>query len=84
MYQTKEGVGPGTPIDICKKIYGTPQLALDTETNQESVMFKAVPWDKIRFGLIPTTGDYSKSGSVKTTKMYPAGAFIHYIEVRNR
>lgn len=84
MYQTKEGVGPGTPIDVCKKIYGDPQLALDTETNQESVMFKSVPWNKIRFGLIPTTGDYSKSGSVKTTKYYPPGAFINYIEVRNR
>ena len=81
-YQTKEGVGPGTAISVAQTIYQKPQLTLDTKTNQESVLFKAVPWDKIRFGLIPITGEYTGKGSIKTIDQFPEGSFIHYIEIR--
>jgi hypothetical protein len=81
-YHTKEGVGPGTPISVAQSIYKKSQLTLDTKTNQESVMFKAVPWDKIRFGLIPVTGEYTGKGTIKSISTFPEGSFIHYIEVR--
>ncbi|NBV83021.1 hypothetical protein EBR57_02735 [bacterium] len=81
-YHTKEGIGPGTPISAAQKIYSKPQLTLDTKTKQESVMFKNEPWDKIRFGLIPVTGEYTSSGSIKSVNAYPEGSFIHYIEIR--
>ncbi|NDC83077.1 hypothetical protein EB093_05360 [bacterium] len=81
-FRTKEGVGPGTPISVAQAIYGTPNLTFDTKTKQESVSFKSMPWDKIRFGLIPVTGEYSSKGSVKTVSGYPEGSFINYVEIR--
>jgi outer membrane protein assembly factor BamB len=81
-YRTKEGVGPGTPISVAVGIFGTPTLVLDTKTKQESAIFKSAPWDKVRFGLIPVTGEYTNKGSIKRAKAYPDGSFIHYVEVR--
>ncbi|NBV42048.1 hypothetical protein EBR96_04685 [bacterium] len=81
-FRTKEGVGPGTPISVAAKIYGSSSLFWDTDRRQESVAFKSPPWDKIRFGIIPVTGEYSGQGVIRTTSKFPEGSFIHYIEVR--
>lgn len=82
-FQTKEGIGPGAKLSECKAIYGDPTLTYDSDTNQESALFQSPPWNKIRFGLIPATGDYSNSRSVRVTKKYPSDTIINYIEIRN-